>query len=1600
MRGKPSFFDMKLRHLALCIGMWVAGGVSHIFAAFSADFAVYQSYLDNLFTDKGCTELKPGITAANLADNENYINLPETLRLMAMKVATGQWDESYDYSSTPFAGTEGNWSGDYAKKYRVQLYEPYSRGDDAASMAGIQAYTNMNNPTGIVGDAGNTIYVMVRDAIPSGTSLYIGEVADYGLHNSLDSGTKLQQGLNIVKCTTDNAHFFIYYSAPTVKKPAGGTRFLPDTNYKLSSIPPIKIHIEGGRLNGFFNYVGDTRTDNDGSTLYTPDTETDFQYTVKRATNVMYDLIGRYVILHFHLNDTDKGGGSLIKGVRSALLTNRATGDDRQYNPVKIMTSWDEMCLNERVLMGLQNDEEIREYNRIHAEKILKDPTKEFYSSIVGTGDEVKTADEAYSLDPGFHYNDYFNNRLMGLSQDRDGLFMSATTWRMNFHINTVEAILTLFDKGDIWGPAHEYGHINQGPMNMAGTTEESNNIFSNVAVYFVGKETSRSDFLSAEFNIFQQGKNFLENGTWGTTRMFWQLWCYYHATGHNTKFYPRLYELLRNHPLERVTRPGKHNERYDQLQFAKMCCIAAEEDLTDFFTAWGFFVPLSFMPIEDYSAYDAFLTPEDIEAVKQEIAAFNFPKNEAIILIDDRPGSSRASYSGFPISSAGDFGGLDDFRTSKSPSGDFSFSVNLNTVTVETTGYPGAGYIIRDKEGNLLGFSNSASFEVNELLASQLRRGEAEITAVGTDNTTKSVTNTITDGGSESKLAILSDIIIKSKALMNYVADDMVGYIRTDAAKTMKKLIEQATELCESSDPSSADISQMIDKISSEYIALLNDDNSFVKVEFGNTYIITNRHNTNIVLATDGRKLTAVSKGNTADFTKQWYFEPTETDGTYYLKNVDSQTYLTAWDSTNRNYLMSDGAPAAYDLKNMRNGATNLGFFAIAGHGTSQGIHFNASLTYYGITAEGSQWTLKKIHNATDDAIAGKQIEMYRGVLKTLIWKYEDLKEHIDPTETHVGYVRPIAREVFDAICNDIRAFLDNDEKTAEECKEFYERQSELYKRNVSSNVVRIGIEPGTAYIITNVKNPERLLNTDDTSVNSRSIYDKDTFTTQWIFEPADDDGLYKLRNFGTGKYITSKVLNYNYSIPMNETGDSFGLIEIPDMMGQYGISANLDVMNSLLLSDIDVRLAALSSNMSHWTITKVHDSEYVELRDKLLEIWQKTQDLMMIYEFWSTDYWMDIWQASYDLPTVYNSVSTSKESLQEWIDDLGSKIAYCEAQMAGAEFVTLKEIKPINDCADDNTAEDEMRHAFNPDGEIRLKGAITFEHPVDAESIRVEITPIGHSEWSKSNADKDSMYDEYITAFNNYFIDPSLLEWFEICDVARLDGFFTKASGRLEESDASGVYDLIIDTPCSGLYQIRLYSAVADKAIIDSDKKIPTFKVEIYPNLTEDYGVNGINIAGHTFLEDDNHHHKTITIPYDEVTECRIYLPGLYFANSLSASLTVNDNGEKIATTAKKSASRINQYSGFVTIDLTDMKEEDASGIINIIAEKNGATANYTFNVKVGDKDVSTHVEGISSDDGDGFIYYNLEGIMVKNPTKGVYIRQRNGKSEKVEF
>lgn len=1567
---------------------------------FMGNTAKFQASLDRLFEDKACTRLRNDIV---LDGNEDYNSLPPTLRTMVDKIAGGNWEETNPKSDP------GDWNSDYAKKYRVQLYEPYSEGSAAAGLAGIQAYTNMNNPTGILADSQGIIYVMVDSPVPEGATLYIGTVPDENMYNSVTAGVQLQQGLNTVMCYSDNSHLFIYYTVNTVKdgKP---------TSYNLKNFEPIKIHIEGGRLNGFFNPIGDD--------LYTADNAADFEYTIRRATHPMYDLVGKYVILHLHLNDTPTkpGGSDRQKGVRSALYSNKSAGANKVYDPVSIMDAWDKMCLSERILMGITSDEEIAlDYNQ------------KMYESIVGSQESFTFNGTVYSMDPGFHYNEYFNNRMMGISMQGD-LFMNATSWRTAYNVSTIDAILTDFCHGDIWGPAHEYGHMNQGPMKMAGTTEESNNIFSNVATYFAGRTTSRCDFMTKQFELFQEGKTFLDHSTWGTTRMFWQLWCYYHATGHNKKFYPRLIEILRKHPLKLTTvgndGTGKHMEVNDKLHFARMACIAAQEDLTNFFEAWGFFVPLDGYPIDDYSKFNAYLTKEEINAVKQEIKEYGFEENNQIILIDDRPGSSRESYSGFPKEQAGQLGGLADFSSGKNPSGNFSFTIDINTVTVDTDGEPGAGYLIWDQEGNLLGFANSNTFDVSPELAEKLRNGDAYIEATGAGGTTIEVTNLVLDGTPEQKKEVLSSLIASGNEFLNYIdpTKTKVGYILPDAeaVTALQTLLTLAQEAMTSGNGET--LTGMITELTDAYNAIITNEDIFITINPGDTYLISNFNYDGYVLSTNWTRCTAAHYTDLTGipYVSQWIFTSTDKSDEYLLQNALTSQYANK--PTRSGQSAVNWNPQPFTLLSLRDLTKKIGVFSFAPDGNkSLGLHVDAGKNVVGWDTSSlpTQWYITKIKDAST---AEQEIcEELKGMLSTLAAGYEGLRGKVDPSGNMVGFVDPSSLDRINELVQGIRDIIESGGSSGLLSRSYLDQKA-VYDNSMNTGLY-IGVEPGAAYRIINYYDKKNLLSSDGKNPRSASIptQGSDPFANEWILEPTGNPNEYHFRNYGHDNYIHLVGVPNNTDLWMTDLSEPFTLVAVSGVTGVFGIAYQGKNDQAIHRNESGkiYRWKISGSQGSQWYLTRIHDAEYVGFRETYASLIEECKQLL--HSSGSIDKDTDgnlTFQPGTEYPHLdgekmknfhnviieatneYTSYSSSNESLAMGISVLREAKVKYEAYLAKSKIVYLNISDEYFDGMDDGTDSNAFRNALPAKTPVTFEGFLSLneEDIISKEEIMVTVTPIGGEEWAACDLTGEDLDNEYRRIFELTAPGATLFDQYTKLESEKVDGFYKKPEAWLEQSSKNNSLDLIVDFPCSGVYNIAFSSNNNDIILVDPDHDTPSLDFHIYPNLLSTFGKeSGFNIEGFSYVYEEGLG-QVISLPEwfttgRDLSQCTAYIPGTYFADEFRMEVDLTYGSYREAR-RRTQLTRPDASVYCANVDLSSLAAKDAVKVTATVS-KNGATGNYTFYVKSGEnRNVSVTGTGHISIDGENEeVYYDMNGLRVTNPVSGgIYIRRHGIKTEKV--
>ena len=338
--------------------------------------------------------------------------------------------------------------------------------------------------------------------------------------------------------------------------------------------------------------------------------------------------------------------------------------------------------------------------------------------------------------------------------------YMFATSYGTYYHMDTLGEVMNYENMrtgGSIWGPAHENGHVNQNLINMVGCTEVSNNLFSNIAVYEQGYLTSRTTSPQVTFDEFHKRTQWIDRNIWERTRLYWQLYMYYHIQGHNPNFYPALFRLLRNDGMKH---PGGKPipATDDYLKFAVKCCQAAGEDLSEFFEAYGFFEKLAGANqtcgdrtdcklVDDYGNYYIYVTDEMIAKAKEEMKKCG-PAAGNILFIDDRIEltdnkdgiAKRKDWNGQDIAGHyyGNMGQYSDFTA------DYDCDGYRYTVTedghIHIDGAGAVGIKIYDEEGKLIYLSNKTDFDLPEDIAEKVRSGKAEIKAAQGNGTDVSV--------------------------------------------------------------------------------------------------------------------------------------------------------------------------------------------------------------------------------------------------------------------------------------------------------------------------------------------------------------------------------------------------------------------------------------------------------------------------------------------------------------------------------------------------------------------------------------------------------------------------------------------------------------------------------------------------------------------------------------------------------------------------------------------------------------------------------------------------------------------------------------------
>ena len=618
----------------------------------------YRQMMATFFDDDACTILKSEYRSMDdAALRQAMSELPSTIQEAAVKIKNNSWSK-------------------WEKEFRVASYGIYSDPSYWAKQLKMSAYGRQNNPTGIVADKNQVLYVFVGSNVPTGATLKIETSSTTSVFG--DYSKTPTKGLNVVVAPADNSHLFVMYTSKN------GT--------DISRYANLDIHIEGGRVNGFFDCTKYNNKD----------------WAQMKADGLfkapVIDVMGEYI--HWHMST------SYVKNNVRDKIT-------------EVMAVWDSTAYWELDLMGL----------------LKSDKYPDIYEDI---------------------YPRKFNNKMECTTVTSEGSYMYSTSYYTGYNEYSTGNILQYDNviKGDgtLWGPAHEIGHSNQGAIRIVGTTEVSNNLFSNMVMYRTGKYTTRywniqemQQWMPQKLSWLElYGKN-SERETIGLmNRMFFQLYLYYHALGNHPTFYQEVFKALRKSPLVQPTSPAITYAKDDYLKFARVCSQVAGEDLSEYFEYWGFFRPIEKYQVGDYATWLVTATQKDIDDTKAAIKACGKP-NGNIIFVEDRvteemgrDGKPKRTLESYSVANCrNDMGQYTDFPKHLEASGYIYVVDARGYVTVTSLAKNAVGIKVYDKDGNLAYVSASRKFMLPSYLVSE---GGYTLVAAQSDGTDVKMFNKKTD--------------------------------------------------------------------------------------------------------------------------------------------------------------------------------------------------------------------------------------------------------------------------------------------------------------------------------------------------------------------------------------------------------------------------------------------------------------------------------------------------------------------------------------------------------------------------------------------------------------------------------------------------------------------------------------------------------------------------------------------------------------------------------------------------------------------------------------------------------------------------------------
>lgn len=211
---KVTFASSVLNPTAVRIIVKSGAGDGQGFASCS-EMEFYKKNPDNfdpltLFTDATCSELRTGITETEI--NVCQYPLYRTIALYLLE-------------------------GKYPSEFRIQEYKAYPHPDVQAKISKTSPYSLLDNPTGIVAEAGKELIIFVGETHGETLGLKVQNLdvpGGDGYWNA-SSSYPLWEGINKITPTNNGLLYILYHTD------------------RYETAPPVKIHMASGTVNGYFD---------------------------------------------------------------------------------------------------------------------------------------------------------------------------------------------------------------------------------------------------------------------------------------------------------------------------------------------------------------------------------------------------------------------------------------------------------------------------------------------------------------------------------------------------------------------------------------------------------------------------------------------------------------------------------------------------------------------------------------------------------------------------------------------------------------------------------------------------------------------------------------------------------------------------------------------------------------------------------------------------------------------------------------------------------------------------------------------------------------------------------------------------------------------------------------------------------------------------------------------------------------------------------------------------------------------------------------------------------------------------------------------------